>query len=107
MSRALGTIQLREDQVQALMGIMLREAPSLLDDNADAFALGRKVMPEIQGLLEPAQMEFLQQLDQQQAAYKFGSMTSKERKALVQDGMRRLSHPDTNEWLRRIDSFDI
>ncbi len=106
-AQKLGELSLREDQAQALMGLLMRQLPKILDENADPYALAKEIQPEADRVLDDNQRAMLRAMESEYQASPFGTMTRQERRRLVQDGLKRLSHPDTSEWLKRIDSFEI
>ena len=106
-AQKLGELSLREDQAQALMGLLMRQLPKILDENADPYALAKEIQPEADRVLDDNQRAMLRAMESEYQAPPFGTMTRQERRRLVQDGLKRLSHPDTSEWLKRIDSFEI
>jgi hypothetical protein len=106
-AQKLGELSLREDQAQALIGILMRQLPKLLDENADPYALAKEIEPEANRILDPNQRAMLQEMDRQYQSSALPSMSKDERRRLVQDSLQRLSHPDAKEWLQRIDSFDL
>lgn len=90
------------------MDLFLRNLPRIMDENSDPLSLIREVAPQAERMLDRDQVQALRMLDAETGPLKpFGTMTREERRRLVQGGLERLSHPDTKEWLRRIDSFDI
>lgn len=106
-AQRLGELSLREDQAQALMGLLLRQLPKIMDENTDPYALAKEIQPEAERVLDQKQRAMLQAMDREYKASPFGSMTRQERRRLIQGGLERLSHPDTSEWLKRIDSFEL
>lgn len=106
-AQKLGELSLREDQAQALMGLLMRQLPKILDENSDPYALAKEIQPEADRVLDDNQRAMLRAMESEYQASPFGTMTRQERRRLVQDGLKRLSHPDTSEWLKRIDSFEI
>lgn len=106
-AQRLGELSLREDQAQALMGLILRQLPKMMDENADPFALAKEVQPEAESVLDDGQKAMLRAMESEYQNSPFGTMTREERRQLIKGGLERLSHPDTPEWLRRLDSFEI
>ena len=106
-AQKLGEMSLREDQAQALMGLLLRQLPKIMDENADPLALAKEIQPEAERLLDSNQRSMLRAMEQEYQSSPLGTMTREERRRLIQGGLKRLSHPDTSEWLKRIDSFDL
>lgn len=106
-AQRLSELSLREDQTQALLGLLLRQLPKMMDENADPYALAKQIQPEAERVLDPGQRAMLQKLDEEYRASPFGAMTREERRRLIKGGLERLTHPSSSEWLKRIDSFDI
>lgn len=107
-ARKLEQLAPTERQTQELMQLFLRQLPHLLDDNVDPVSLARQIQPEAERLLDPEQMRMLRAMTAETGPLmEIGAMGREERRALVRGGLERLSHPDMNEWLKRIDSFDI
>ncbi len=106
-SQKLGELSLREDQAQALMGLLLRHLPKIMDENADPFALAKALQPEAEQILDTNQRSMLRAMEREYQSSPISTMSREERRRLIQGGLERLSHPDTSEWLKRIDSFDI
>lgn len=94
-------------QSQEMIGLLLRYLPRLLDDRVDPAALAREIQPEAENLLTTDQKQTLRQFQDEFSTTPLGTMSREERRRLIQGGLERLSHPDTQEWLKRIDSFDI
>jgi hypothetical protein len=88
----------------SIFSIVVSRAPELMNENLDSESLARSVAPELAKVLRPEQLHFLQLLDAETA--RWDGMGRKDRR-LIQEGMQRLTHPDQNEWLRRIDSFEF
>lgn len=106
-AQRLGELSLREEQAQVLMGLLLRQLPKILDENADPFALAKEIQPEAERVLDSNQRSMLRAMEEEYQSSPLGTMTREERRRLIQGGLQRLSHPSTSEWLKRIDSFDI
>lgn len=95
-------------QSQALMQLLMGQLPRLMDDNADPAKLAKELSPQVESLLDPQQIQMLRQMEAEMGpATNFGTMSREERRKLIQGGLQRLSHPDTSEWLKKVDSFDL
>jgi hypothetical protein len=104
----LGELAPTESQANGLMELLLRQLPRLMDENADPASLAREIQPQAERLLDRDQIDMLRMMGSEAGPLmQIGSMNREERRRLMKGGLERLSHPDTREWLKRIDSFDI
>jgi hypothetical protein len=104
----LGELAPTDRQMEGLMQLFLSQLPRLMDDNVDPLSLAKEIQPQAERLLDAEQIHMLRAMSAETGPLmEIGKMGREERRALVRGGLERLSHPDMNEWLKRIDSFDI
>ncbi len=85
-------LSLSEQQVQAFMGLLLSQAPRLMDESADPAQLARELMPQAFQLLEPQQLEFVKSLRLDERVDDLRVMSPQERRQLIFEGIKSLEH---------------
>lgn len=97
-----------ESQAQGLLDLFLGQLPRLMDENVDPVRLVQELQPQAERLLTREQVQMLRAVNEQTGALTHsGQIGQDERRRRMREGLERLSHPDTREWLRRIDSFEL
>lgn len=101
----LARLKPTDAQMKEMMGLVLTQLPLILDENAQPGDLARQLVPQVARMLTPEQKRMLAEMDLEQNLTSFGSMSRAERKDMVFETLRLLSHPSKREWLDRAEEL--